>query len=507
MLVALITEGTYPCYQGGVSVWCDQMLTGLSEHTFDVISLQPTGAEPRTWTPPANVRAVHTVALWSGTAGARTHRGFPPTRLREAADAHATLMRCLARPEPWMRHWPAGLLADFRGSLQTLAGFAPKGDVSAVLHARRATDRLLEVWRQSYRDGTLPRRPQPSLSLGAALTINEALAHLLRPLFLEPGDATMCHATANGLSALVALAAKWRAGTPFVLSEHGIYMRERYLEYTTVRQPQSVKHALLNFFQLLCALAYAEADAIVPSADYGQRWELQGGASLDRIRTVHTGVSPELFPETDEEPEAPTIVFLGRIDPLKDLETLIEASAKVHRVLPNARLRIFGPVPRGNEAYRERCEDLVDALGLGNAVTFEGPARSPVEAFQAGHVAVLSSISEGFPYAVMEAMASGRAIVSTLVGGVSEAIGDAGVGVPPRDPGALATACLELLTDSKRRRAMGRAARRRVLNNFTVGNMLNAYRAVYAGVAASNRSCRESAEDGSLQHSRRPEAA
>lgn len=124
--------------------------------------------------------------------------------------------------------------------------------------------------------------------------------------------------------------------------------------------------------------------------------------------------------------------------------------------LPEATLRLFGGTPRGGEAYRERCEALADSLDQGGAVTFEGRVEDIRDAYAAGNVVMLSSISEGFPFTLIEAMSCGRATVSTDVGGVREAVGPAGLVVPPRDPDAMAAAALELLGDPVRRAAMGK---------------------------------------------------
>ena len=166
------------------------------------------------------------------------------------------------------------------------------------------------------------------------------------------------------------------------------------------------------------------------------------------------------------------------MDPLKDLETLIRAFALVREVLPESRLRLFGPIPEGNEDYKRGCLQLVEDLGMGVAVSFEGPS-TPLEAYRAGHVVVLSSILEALPYTVLEAMAAGRPVVATDVGGVGEAVGDAGLLVPPREPGVLAAACLRLLNDEGQRDAMGKLARLRVLSQFTAERCFGAYRSLY----------------------------
>jgi len=93
---------------------------------------------------------------------------------------------------------------------------------------------------------------------------------------------------------------------------------------------------------------------------------------------------------------------------------------------------------------------------------------------------VLTSISEGFPYTLIEAMTCGRPCVATDVGGVSEAIGDTGIVVPPREPAALAKACVRLLKDHELRRRLGMAARARALEMFTVDRAISTFDEIYS---------------------------
>jgi hypothetical protein len=113
---------------------------------------------------------------------------------------------------------------------------------------------------------------------------------------------------------------------------------------------------------------------------------------------------------------------------------------------------------------------------------------SVVDAYHAGHVVLLTSISEGFPYTLIEAMASGMPTVATDVGGVREATGDAGLVVPPQHPEAMAEACLQLLSDANLRRTMGDAARNRILSMFTLEQSLAVFADLYrdaTGLASS----------------------
>src|SRR5262249_20386149 len=100
--------------------------------------------------------------------------------------------------------------------------------------------------------------------------------------------------------------------------------------------------------------------------------------------------------------------------------------------------------------------------------------------YDAGQVVVLCSITEGFPYTLIEAMACGRPCVATDVGGVTEALADTGLVVPPRHPEALADACLKLLRDKSLRGKLGAAARLRALECFTVDRAISAFDEMYS---------------------------
>jgi glycosyltransferase involved in cell wall biosynthesis len=200
---------------------------------------------------------------------------------------------------------------------------------------------------------------------------------------------------------------------------------------------------------------------------------------------VHNGIDPDRFAYDPGEPDEPMLVFVGRIDPLKDIETLLRSFALVRDVVPGVRLRMFGP--RQSPAYGRRCDSLAAELGLGASAVFEGQVASTADAYRSAQVVLLTSISEGFPFAVLEAMACGRPVVATDVGGVAEAVGHDGVLVPPRDPVAVAQATITLLGDPELRRSLGHRARERVTSQFTVSRCVSNYRQLYQDIVGPNR--------------------
>jgi polysaccharide biosynthesis protein PelF len=467
--IALVSEGTYPFAMGGVSVWCDQLIRGLPECRWEMVALTVDGTEQPVWDLPDNLDRVRVIPLWGPAPASRRHRPRRPGAAFDAA--YQTFLHALLTPLHPRSEQAAAYRSEFLLALRGLYEYAATGgDIGAALASNRALTLMMDAWNDLHDD---------RLTLADALDGAWLIGHMLRPLAARPVQADIVHASMNGLSMLVAMAAKWRYRTPVVMSEHGIYLRERYLSYLHDNAPHALKVLILSFFRTLAGAGYRVADALAPHSAYNRRWQLQNGADPERMWTMYNGVPPEEFPVAESEPDGPTIVFMGRIDPLKDLHTLIRAFAVVRAEVPGARLRMFGNTPAGNEAYHDSCVRLIEELGLTGAAVLEGRVDSPVHAYHAGSIVALTSISEGFPYTVVEAMACGRTVVCTNVGGVAEAVADSGIVVPPRNSQAVAEACIRLLRDDSLRQRWAQAARARVMDLFTLAHSLHAYRLVY----------------------------
>ncbi|MBI4415612.1 MAG: glycosyltransferase, partial [Euryarchaeota archaeon] len=121
---------------------------------------------------------------------------------------------------------------------------------------------------------------------------------------------------------------------------------------------------------------------------------------------------------------------------------------------------------------------------LQDTVRFMGYTAQPEIAYNMGDVVAMPSISEGFPYALLEAMAIGKPIVATDVGGVREALNHGGIIVPPRSPRLFADAIVTLLRDPPLRDLLGRLARDRATSLYSISTFLDQYRAVYGRFAA-----------------------
>jgi glycosyltransferase involved in cell wall biosynthesis len=213
---------------------------------------------------------------------------------------------------------------------------------------------------------------------------------------------------------------------------------------------------------------------------HGQRPYLTGdlGYADHKIEVVHNGVDPARFPvrlpvrdaalaaELGIDEGAPVVGIVAVLRPEKDHETLLRAIRLVREEIPDAQLLVIGDGPQ-----RGPLEALSAELGIAAAVRFAGVRSDVGRVLGLLDVVTLSSYTvECFPMALLEAMASGVPTVGTAVGGVPEMIDDGTTGyvVPPRDPRALADALIKMLGDPQRTKAMGRAARARVEELFTL---------------------------------------
>jgi glycosyltransferase involved in cell wall biosynthesis len=209
-----------------------------------------------------------------------------------------------------------------------------------------------------------------------------------------------------------------------------------------------------------------------------------------RIDVIHNGVDPGPRPTLVDRRAARHALWISedafvvgtvaRLDPVKHLETLIEAFADLRVVLPRSVLVILGDGPE-----RERLETVARTAGVGDAVRFLGDRRDVRRVLPAFDVYVNSSISEGVSLTILEAMAAQLPVIATAVGGTPEVVQDGitGVLVPARQPVRLAHALIAVSKSPERRRTLGNAARLSVEARFAIDGMVERYADVYARLA------------------------
>ncbi|MFJ7133277.1 DUF3492 domain-containing protein [Streptomyces fungicidicus] len=493
MRIGLLTEGGYPYVGGEGGLWCDRLVRGLDRHEFDVYAFSSGEAqEDAGWVPlPPQVGRVRTAPLWTAEDDGVVHGRRARRRFSEHYGELAAVL-CAATPE-----------ADrFATALLGLAELArDEGGLVAALRSETAVRALERACRAPGARRTAREARVPDL-----LTVAAHLERALRPLSLDwyeedgLGAVDLCHAAAGGVTALPGLLAHHFFGIPFLVTEYGVRLRTHYL--TRPDSSPAVRSLLAAFHGALASETYRRAAFVTPGNTHARRWQERCGADRSKVRTVYPGMDAAPFAEAGESPETAdphTLVWVGRVEPAKDLVSLLHAFAAIRKEEPRTRLRIVGgPADPEGAAYLGHCRALAAQLfpdeaegphSVGaNPVSFEetgGPdLPTRTAAYASAAVTVLSSVVEGFPAGLVEAMFCGRATVSTDVGAVVEAIGGTGLVVPPRNPRALADACVSLLRDPERRARLGAAARARALELFTVDQNIAAFHGIYLEIVA-----------------------
>jgi sugar transferase (PEP-CTERM/EpsH1 system associated) len=236
-----------------------------------------------------------------------------------------------------------------------------------------------------------------------------------------------------------------------------------------------------RLFWLACRLADRVASVSEDAARLSAR---EGGLRAGKGLTIWNGIDVQAFAFRGPAPDG-DLVTVSRLEPVKDLTTLLKAMAIAQRARPALRLRVVGD---GSE--RPNLERLARSLGLEDAVSFLGERRDVAEILSTAGAFVSSSTTEGVSLTLLEAMAVGLPVVATAVGGNPEVAvqGVTAVLVPPGDPEALASAIVATAGDPARAAEMGRAARARVESRFDVRQMVRAYEGVYEEILGAARS-------------------
>jgi glycosyltransferase involved in cell wall biosynthesis len=242
------------------------------------------------------------------------------------------------------------------------------------------------------------------------------------------------------------------------------------------------------------------ADRVIAVSEHVADQAVDLGVQRNRVRVIRSGVDTERFRPRDRlrarerlnvAEATPLVLFVGNLEPRKQVDVLVRAIARVrrHLSLPPVELLVVGSgESAGIEDQTARLRQLTADLGLGDSVRFLGRVDESrlQDCYAAADVFALASSSEAQGIVALEAMACGLPVVSTAVGGLLATIADGETGflVPPGDADSLAERLLELLTDARRRQAMGAAARGAVARNFAWPRAIDDTVAVYREVVA-----------------------
>jgi len=477
--VLMLCEGTYPFYRGGVSTWTHNLISNLEDYRFLILSVTSTPFLSLKYELPTNVDEVLNVPLW-GTEIVKEHIG--EFKLRDF------LGLSLSTSERDVQEEFAPSFKTFLNEVKygcrnpkRLGEAIYEMHLFLTRHDHRKTVRSESFWKTVWEE-LAEDKLYGNIKISRLIEFSRIIGFLLRLLSYEYPETDLCHSSAAALCGLPGVILKIREGIPYIITEHGVYFRERILDLPL--DATLIERILwINFYRAISRVNHYYADKILPVCSFNVNWEKELGTPLEKIEVIYNGVDVERFRPMDVggvEGDFKRIVVMARIDKLKDITNMVEAMTYVSREYPNVRCEVYGPIV--DERYHEMCRRKVKEFKLERKVFFMGPTDKPELVYNKGYVVAQPSLSEGFPYTVVEAMACGKPVVATDVGGVREALGECGILVPARSPVDLAEGLLKVLKDDKLAEKLGEKARNRVLKFFTYEKFLENYRRVYLEV-------------------------
>jgi polysaccharide biosynthesis protein PelF len=480
--VLLVAEGTYPYHFGGVSTWCHGLIECMPDVSFNLFTITDNPRAQKKFSLPPNVVSHENRAVWGG---------------RFATEGDRRARTKLSLSTPTREAIESDFIPAYEEFLEQIFGatFDPKLCAKAihemhrhfVTHGFDATMRSENVWECNLVYLTrLLEDLGPVFGFGETLpTMGEVtqltmwLRHWLQVIAGPIPATTIVHTAMAGLCTLVAIVAKREHGARFVSTEHGVYLREVYLAESKV-PTDLLKLVRIQWARRLTELGYSLADQISPCCDYNQRWELRNGADPGKLRTIYYGLDLGAYtPPMADKRCGLSVVWVGRINPLKDLETLLRAAATVCNERSDVIFNLFGSASEEDLGYEAACHSLWRQLGLQDRVIFRGYTDRPLDAFSSADIVVLPSISEGFPNSTLEAMLCARPVVVTSVGGLPEQIAGVGIAVQPRNPLQLAHAISALLEDAEMRLHLGIESHRIASTRFTIERLRREHMTTY----------------------------
>ena len=475
--VMLFSEGTFPYIKGGVSSWLYQLMTGMPDVRFGVCFIGATrivdGKELQiSYKFPPNLVHLEEHFLFEDDTLTQ------PKRREGSKEGFEAIEKLYKGFKSERFHLPK--------ELEDIDFYLKKVTFEDFLYSKRAWDFLSKTYMQNCPD-------VPFVDYFWTLRNIHKPIWILAQIVKKLPSADIYHSPSTGYAGFLGALASYNAERPFILTEHGIYTRERkidllsadWIEYkkpALLQQPEEynyIKKMWIDFFEKIGLFCYNRANMILSLFNGARKIQISYGADENRCYVIPNGVDVDGFKKTltlRPKEQKPIITLIGRVVPIKDIKTYIRAVKVALEKNPDIEGWIVGPVDEDPEYFNE-CQEMAVSLGLkkekqkfqGNIselskeeliahpdkIKFFGFSNVreilPLSALQ-----TLTSISEGMPLVVLEGFAAGVPCVATDVGSCRElieggiddedkALGKAGAVTTIANPSALANEYVRFL--------------------------------------------------------------
>lgn len=413
----MLLEGTFPYVTGGVSSCVYQLIkeTPQINYTIIYIGAMPEFDRQYKYPIPDNVQMIKEVFLYDYKIEAIERLVDVPLDKSELLEFHQGLMK--------------GDVASFEKIYHKyFSVHRIIEDPMQILQSKQAYEFLHEFYSSKF-------TPDNAVSfIDYFYTWRFSHYPIFKLIMEDIPHASLYHALCTGYAGLLGSMAKIKYNSPFVLTEHGIYINEREIEISqadwvlnvdrdlrATQKKSTFKNWWIRVFRFMSQMAYEKADRITTLYDGNVKKQLIYGADIKKIQIIPNGIKWDKYRTIVKhvyDIKAPIIGMVGRVVPIKDLKTFIKSLRVVKQSFPNFIGYIMGPTDE-DMAYYEDCERLVQFYELKNNVIFTGKVQV-MEYYGKIDILALSSISEGQPMVLLEAMAAGIPCMATDVGSCKE---------------------------------------------------------------------------------------
>ena len=467
MKICIVAEGCYPYVVGGVSGWIHSMIQAFPDKEFIILSIISDREQSGKflYELPPNVSAVYEAYLndvdWKRGKHKKIHLNRQQYRaLRSVLQGYKT---------EWNVLFDLCQEKDF--------------SIAALLMGEDFFHVVEECYEKQY----------------SQIVFSDFLwtmRSIYLPLFLilntRIPKADIYHCVATGYAGVLGGMAKHLYDCSLLVSEHGIYTREREEEILKASWVNGIyKNIWIDQFRKMSRLAYDSADAVTSLYGHARQLQIELGCDPRKIHVTPNGIHVEDFADIPgKQKQDEGFVNIGavlRVTPIKDVKTMIRAYAFAKERVPALKLWIMGPCDEDKE-YAKECYDLVDVLDLKDVI-FTG--RINVREYLGRmDFTILTSISEGQPLTILESFAAHKPVIATDVGNCRELLfgeeqdtfGEAGILTHIMNTQELADAMCTLANSCELRERMGENGYRRVNAYYRTDQMRERFHRLYMDI-------------------------
>lgn len=459
MKVCLVLEGCYPYVNGGVSSWVHNYITATKENNYILCTIYPNKESKGkfVYDIPENVIEIKEYFMDEFDIGSSNNKYVPsPDFIRETKNIICN--------------------SDVNFDIIFDEITSDKFDLNSFFKSVEYINLVTEISENYLADAGFSN---------TFFSLRSILTPVFYLLTVDIPVADLYHSIVTGYGGLIAACASYIYNKPYIVSEHGIYPREReeeLLQATWVMD--SFRKIWIDFFYTLSKCSYKYAHLVTSLYGHAKKLQIEIGCPEDKCMVISNGIHFDKYSKIKlkEDNGYIDIGAIIRFSPIKDIKTLLYSFHELKNKYPKARLHILGGT--NDEDYKQECLELIDSLNITDVfIRGQVDVLSTLEEFD---FTVLTSISEGQPLVLLESFAAKRPVVCTNVGSCYEIINGlyedekpAGFCCNSMDSVAIANSMFKLCKSKELIIEFGKVGQERVRKYYGYEKMLNNYYNAY----------------------------